>query len=181
VTGIIRQVISKLDAASSLMCHDPHFKRRDLCRKAVPVHRQPVPLGEVEKYCRIAACGNDPPGRGVRPEPVLLEILLPHRTFDSILSIEDEVGSPVGIEHGRRGGQPLEPPSGFLAARAIARAGQDRPADCHQFHLAAPASRGEVVALSRLHCDHPFASPIHAIILASVRNVRNGQHATYAP
>src|SRR5260370_39712764 len=85
-----------------------------------------------------------------------------------------EVCAPVGMEHARCGGKLLEPPSGFLAARAIARAGQNRPTDCHQFHLAAPASRGEVVALSLFHCDHPFVGPIYEIILASVRNVRNG-------
>src|ERR1700730_7263279 len=89
VTIIIRQVISELDATSSLFCHDPHFKGRCACRKAVPVYRQPVPLGEVEEYCRIATCGNDPPGRGIWLEPMVFKILLPRHTSHSILSISD--------------------------------------------------------------------------------------------
>ena len=39
VSGIIRQVIGKLDADPPLFCHDPHFRRRSLCRKTIPVHR----------------------------------------------------------------------------------------------------------------------------------------------
>ena len=98
VTIIIRQVIGKLDAASSLSCHNPHFKGRCACRKAAPVHCQPVPFGEVEEYCRIATCGDDPPGRGIRPEPMLFKILLPHHTLHSILSKQDEICSTVRIE-----------------------------------------------------------------------------------
>ena len=158
---IIRQVIGELDATSSLFCHDPHFKGRCACRKAVPVHRQPVPLGEVEEYCRIATCGNDPPGRGIRPEPMFFKILLPRHTLHSILSIQDEVCSTVGIEDRWRGSQLLEPASGFLAARAIAGAGQDRPADCLQFHLAALAYHGEAFVLFLIHCDRLFVGPTH--------------------
>ena len=73
VTIIIRQVISKLDAVSAVLCHDPHFKGRSACRKAVPVHRQPMSLGKVEEHSRIATCGNDPPGRRIRLEPVLFK------------------------------------------------------------------------------------------------------------
>ena len=86
VSIIIRQVISKRDAASSVLCHDPHFKGRRTCRKAVPVHRQPMSLGKVEEHCRIATCGNDPPGRRIRLEPVFFKILLPRHTLHSILS-----------------------------------------------------------------------------------------------
>ena len=50
VTTIVRQVIGKLDADAPLFCHDPHFKWRRVCRKAVPEHRQPVSLGEVEEH-----------------------------------------------------------------------------------------------------------------------------------
>jgi len=89
VTTIIRQVIGKLDAGAPLFRHEPHFKRRRACRKPVPVHRQPVPFGYVEEHCRIAARGNDPPGRGIRLEPMLFEILLPHHALHSILSIQD--------------------------------------------------------------------------------------------
>jgi hypothetical protein len=96
VTIIIRQVISKRDAVSSAFCHDPHFKGRRTSWKAVPVHRQPMSLGKVEKHCRIAACGNDPPGRRIRLEPVLFKILLPRHTSQAILSIENVVCSTVG-------------------------------------------------------------------------------------
>jgi hypothetical protein len=129
VTGIIRQVFGKLDTASPLFCHDPHFKRRSACRKTLPVYRQPVSPGEVEEYCRVATCGNDPAGRGIRLEPVLFKTLLPGHASHSILSIQDEICSTVGIEHRRRGSQLLEPAAGFLAARAIAGAGHNRPAD----------------------------------------------------
>src|ERR1700730_1986743 len=87
VTIIIWQVISKLDAVSSVLCHDPHFRGWSVCRKAVSVNRQPMSFGKVEKHCRIATCGNDSPGRGIRPEPVLFKMLLPHHTLHSILSI----------------------------------------------------------------------------------------------
>ena len=87
VTIIVRQVISKLDAVSSVLCHDPHFEGRSTCRKAVPVHRQPMSLGKVEEHSRIATCGNDPPGRRIRLEPVLFKIFLPRHTLHSILSI----------------------------------------------------------------------------------------------
>src|SRR3981189_116159 len=87
VTIIVRQVISKLDAVSSVLCHDPHFEGRSACRKAVPVHRQPMSLGKVEEHSRIATCGNDPPGRGFTLEPVLFKILVPRHTLHSILSI----------------------------------------------------------------------------------------------
>ena len=160
VTTIIRQVIGKLDADAPLFCHDPHFKWRRACRKAVPVHRQPVPFGEVEEHCRIAARGNDPSGRGIGLEPMLFKILLPHHALHSILSIQDKACSTVGIEHGRRGSQLLEPTSGFLAARAIAGAGQNRRTDCLEFHLAALAYRGKVFVLLLVHCDFPFLDPI---------------------
>ena len=130
MTIIIRQAIGKRDAVSSVSCHDPHFKGRRTCREAVPVHRQPMSLGKVEEHCRIATCGNDPPGRRIRLEPVLFKITLPRHTLHSILSIQDVVCSTVGIEHGRRGSQLLEATSGFLATRAIAGGGQYRPADC---------------------------------------------------
>ena len=87
VTIMVRQVISKLDAASPVSCHDPHFKGRSSCRKAVPVHRQPMSLGKVEEHSRIATCGNDPPGRGIGLEPVLFKILLPCHTSHAILSV----------------------------------------------------------------------------------------------
>jgi hypothetical protein len=151
MTIIIRQVIGKRDAISSVLCHDPHFKGRSACRKAVPVHRQPMSLGKVEEQCRIATCGNDPPGRRIRLEPVLFKILLPRHTLHSILSIQNVVCSTVGIEHGWRGSQLLEAASGFLATRAIAGGGQNRPADCLQFHLAASAYPQEVFLLFLVH------------------------------
>ena len=59
VTTLGRQVIGKLDADTPLFCHHPHLKWRRTCRKAVPEHRQPVSLGEVEEHCRITARGDD--------------------------------------------------------------------------------------------------------------------------
>src|SRR5258708_2439536 len=171
VTIIVRQVIRNLDAASSVLCHDPHFEGRSACRKAVPIHRQPMSLGKVEEHSRIATCGNDPPGRRIRLEPVLFKILVPRHTLHSILSIQDVVCSTVGIEHGWRGSQLLEAASGFLATRTIAGGGQNRPADRLQSHLAASAYLGEVVLLFLVQCDR---HPVHEVILALVRNVRNG-------
>jgi len=87
VTTIVGQVIGKLDADAPLFCHDPHFKWRRACRKAVPEHRQPVSLGEVEEHCRITALGNDPSGGGIGLEPMLFKIRVPHHALHSILSI----------------------------------------------------------------------------------------------
>src|SRR5260370_24157924 len=78
------------------------------------------------------------------------------------------------IEDGWRGRQLLEATSGFLATRAIAGGGQNRPADCLQFHLAASAYLREVFLLFLVHCDRPFVGPVYEVILALVRNVRNG-------
>jgi hypothetical protein len=110
-------------------------------------------LGKVEEHSRIATCGKDPPSRRLRLEPVFFKILLPRHTSHSILSIQDVVSSTVGIENGGRGWQLLEPTSGFLATHAIARGGQNRPADSLQFHLAASAYPGEVFLLFLVHCD----------------------------
>src|SRR5580692_6823055 len=74
-TAIVRNIIVKFDAGAPVFGHDPHFKWRCAGRKAVPVHRQPVPFGEVEQHCRIAARGNDSPSRGLGLEPMLFEIL----------------------------------------------------------------------------------------------------------
>jgi hypothetical protein len=173
VTGIIRHVISKYDAISPGLCHDPHFKGRRICRKAVPVHRQPMSLGKVEEHGRVATGGDDPPGRRISLEPVLSEIRLPRRTLHAILSIQDVACSTVGIEDGWRGRQLLEMTSGLLATRAIAGGGQNRPADRLQLHLAASAYPGEVFLLFLVHYDRPFVSSVHEVILALVRNVRN--------
>src|SRR6202023_2941858 len=168
------------DAVSSVLCHNPHFKGRRTCRKAVPVHRQPMSPGKVEEHSRIATCGNDPPGRRIRLEPVLFKILLPRHTLHPILSIQDVVCSTVGIEAGGRGSQLLEAASGFLATRAIAGGGENRPADCLQFHLAASAYPGERFLLFLVHCDRPFVGPVYEVILALVRNVRNGPFSDIA-
>jgi len=84
---MVRQVIGKLDADAPLFCHDPHFKWRRACRKAVPEHRQLVPFGEVEEHCRITAHCDNPSGRGIRLEPTLFKIFLPRLALYSILSI----------------------------------------------------------------------------------------------
>ena len=153
---MIRQVIGELDADAPLSCHDSHFKWRRARRKTVSEYRQPVPFGEVGEHCRIAACGEDPSRRGIRPEPPLFKILLPHHATHSILSIKDHACSTVEIEHGRRGSQLLELTSGFLAARAVAGAGQNRQTDCLDLHLAALAHRGKVFVLLLLHCAHSW-------------------------
>ena len=157
-TTMVRQVVGKLDARTPLLCHHPHFKGRRTCLKAVPEHRQPVPLGEVEEHCRITARGNDPSGRGIGLEPMLFKILPPRHALHSILSTKDEACSTVGIEHGRCGRQMLELASSFLAARAIAGEGQNRGADCLEFHLAALAHRDE---LFPVHCAFPFLRSIY--------------------
>src|SRR5215470_4645785 len=100
----------------------------------------------------MTACGNDPSGGGIGLEPMLFKILLPRHALHAILSIEDQACSTVGIEHGRRRSQLLEPTSGFLATRAIAGAGQNRRADCLELHLTALANRGEVFVLFLVHC-----------------------------
>ena len=99
-----------------------------------------------------------PPGSGSLLEPMLFEILLPHHALHSILS--EKACSTVGIKHRRRRGQLLEPASGFLAARAIAGAGQNRRAECLEFHLATLAYRGKVFVLLLVQCDFPFLGPI---------------------
>jgi hypothetical protein len=161
VTIIVRQVIGKLDADAPLFCHDPHFKRRCVCRKAVPEHRQPVSLVEVEEHCRITALGNDPSGRGIKFEPMLFKILLPCHASRSILSIKDQACSAVGIEHRRRRSQLLELTSGFLATRAITGAGQNRRTGRLELHLTALAPRGEVFGLFLVHRAFQFLGPIY--------------------
>lgn len=163
---MIRQVTRKLDAVSSVLRHDPHFNRRRTGRKAVPVHRQPMSLGEIEEQRRIAACGNDPPGGRPGLEPVFFEMLLPRHAVHPILSIQDVVRPTVGSEHGWRGSQPLEAASSFPATRAIAAGGQDRAADGLQLHLAAPACPGEAFLLFLAHGDHPFVEPVYGVIWA---------------
>src|SRR6202790_1248030 len=155
VTTIIRQVIGKLDADAPLFCHDPHFKWRRVCRKAVPVHRQPVPFGEVEEHCRIAARGNDSSGRGSRLEPTLFKMLLPYNELHSILSIQDKARSPIGIEHGWSRSHLLEPTPSFLATSAIAGDGKDRRPCRLDLHLAALARREKEFALLLVHCALP--------------------------
>jgi hypothetical protein len=92
---------------------------------------------------------------------MLFKILLPHYALNSILSIEDQACSTVGIEHGRRRSQLLELTSGFLATRAVAGPGQNRRADCLEFHLTALAHREEVFVLFLVHGAFPFLGPIH--------------------
>jgi hypothetical protein len=78
----------------------------------------------------------------------------------SILSIEDHGCSTVGIKHGRRRSQLLELTSGFLAARAIAGAGHNRPADRLELHLAASARRVKLFVLFLVHRAFPFSGPV---------------------
>ena len=83
---------------------------------------------------------------------MLFKMLVPRHALHAILSIQDHARSAVGIEHGRRGSQLLEPTSGFLATRAIAGAGHNRLAHCLELHFAALAHRGEVFVLFLVHC-----------------------------
>src|SRR5262249_43187315 len=105
---------------------------------------------------RIAACGDDPPGRRARLEPVLFEILLSGNASHPILAIENVVAPTGGIEHGRRGRQLFKAPSGFLATRAVAGGGQDRLTDALKPHLAALACFGELFWLFLIHGDPPI-------------------------
>ena len=187
---MVRHVIGKLDADPPLFCHHPHLKWRRACRKAVPEHRQPVSLGEVEEHCRITALGDDPSGGGFGLEPVLFKILLPHNALHSILSIEDQACPAVGIEHARRRSQLRELTSGFLATRAVAGPGQNRLADCLEFHLAALAHREETFALFLVHGAFPFLGPIYWKIFyrhcktsatGQNRNAPTGQFSAASP
>jgi hypothetical protein len=156
VATIIRHVIGELDADAPLFCHDSHFKWRRACRKTISEHRQPVPFREVEEHCRIAARGKDPSSRGIRPEPPLFKIFLPHHATHSILSIKDYARSTVEIEQWRRGSQLLELTSGFLTARAVAGAGQNRQTDGLDLHRAASAHREKVFVLLLVRCAHSW-------------------------
>ncbi len=68
----------------------------------------------------------------------------------------------------------FEATSGFLATRAMAGGGQNRPADCLQSHLVASAYLGEAFLLFLVHCNRPFVGPVYEFILALVSNARNG-------
>lgn len=157
VTFIIRDVVGEFDAGAPFSGHDPQFKRRRACRKSIPVHRQPVSSGEVEEDSRIAAGGNDPPGRGISLEPILPVMLLPSHALHPVLSIQDHACSTVRIEHRRRGRQLFELASGFLTACAIAGRRQNRLPDHLKFHLAALASRGKRLRKFLAHGGFPFA------------------------
>ena len=65
------------------------------------------------------------------------------------------------IGHGRRRSQLLELTSGFLATRAVAGRGQNRRADCLEFHLTALAHREEMFVPFLVHGAFPFLGPIH--------------------
>jgi hypothetical protein len=147
VTRVVRHIIGKLYAGAPLCCHHPHLRRRCAGRKPVPEHRQPMPFGEIEEHCRIAAGSDDPSGRRVWLEPMLTEIFLSRHALYPILAIEDHACSTVGIEQRRRGRQLLELMSGLLATAAIAGAGEDRRADGFELHLAALAGRGKLLLL----------------------------------
>ena len=149
---MVRQVTGELDAVSSLGRHEPHLNGRRTGWNAVPINRQPVPLGEVEEHCRIAARGDDPPRRGIRLEPVLAEKRLALYTAHAILSNQDVVGSAVGIARGRRRSELLKPVSGFLTTFAVTGGGQNRPAGQLQFDLAASAYRREMFVPFSVHC-----------------------------
>jgi hypothetical protein len=56
----------------------------------------------------------------------------------------------------------------------MAGGGQNRPADCLQFHLATSAYLGEAFLLFLVHCNRPFVGPVYEFILALVSNARNG-------
>ena len=156
VSLVTRHVLWQFDAGAALSGHDPHVKRRRAFRESVSIHRQPMPSGEVEKHCRIAAGGNDPPGRGVQLEPVLSEVFLPRHALHAILSNQDQARSTIGIEHRWRGRQLFELVAGLLATRAIAGRRQNRPPDRLKFHLAALASRGKRLRKFLAHDGFPF-------------------------
>src|SRR4029077_17369779 len=115
---------------------------------------------------------DDPSGGGIGLEPMLFKILLPHHALHSILSIQDQACSTVGIEHGRRRSQLLELTSGFLATRAVAGPGQNRRADWLEFHLAALGHREEMYVLFLVHGSFPFLGS-HSLeyLLSVVQNV----------
>jgi hypothetical protein len=160
VTRIVRHVIGKLDAGVPLRCHDPHVKWPSAGRKPVPEHRQPMPFGEIEEHCRMAAGGNDPSRRRFRLEPMLSEIFLSRHALYPILAIEDHACSTVGIEQRRRSRHLLDQTSGLLATGAIAGAGQDRRTDGVEPHLAASARCGKALVLLLVHGGFPCLGPV---------------------
>jgi hypothetical protein len=101
----------------------------------------------------MTAPGEDPSGWGIGLQSMFLEMLLPHRASNSILSIQDETCSTVGIEYRWRSSQLLESTSGFLAARAVTRRDEDWPADCLELHLAALARREQMLVLFLVHAQ----------------------------
>ena len=134
-------------------------------------------FGEVEEDSRIAAGGNDPPGRGVRFEPMFSEILLSCDALYPILSIEDHACSAVGIEQRWRESQLFELASGFLAVRAIAGTRQNRPPGRLKFHLAASARRGKMLVKILVHDGFRIAGFYSPTSLAGTPDVRNRQPA----
>ena len=153
---MVRNIIGKLNASAPVFRHDPHLNWRCVGREPVPVHRQPMSFGKVEKHCRVAARGNDAPSRGFWPEPLLLEIFQSHHALHAIFSIQEYAGSTVGIEHRRGRGQLREPPSCLLAARAKASDRHDRHTDCLELYLAAPAGRVKVFVLLQVQGAVPL-------------------------
>jgi hypothetical protein len=131
-------------------------------------------FGEVEEDSRIAAGGNDPPGRGISLEPMFSEKLLPRDALHPILSNQDHACSAVGIEQRWRGSQLFELASGFLAARAIAGTRQNRPPDRLKFYLAAVASRGKMLVKILVHDGFRFAGFYSPTSLAGTPDVCNG-------
>jgi hypothetical protein len=164
VSLVTRHVLGQLDAGAELSRHDPYFKRRRACRKTVSIHRQPMSFGEVEEHCRIAAGGDDPPGRGLRLEPILSEIFLPRHALHPILSNQDQARSAIGIEHRWCGRQLFELAAGLLAAGAIAGRRQNRLPDRLKFHLAALAGRGKRLLRFLVHDGFPFAGSIRGLV-----------------
>ena len=138
-------------------CHNPHLDFWRARRKPTPVHRQPVSLHEVEKHCRIAACGDEAAGWRFGLEAIFLEMFSAVDAADAILPIQNHGCAAVRFEHRRRAGKLFECAPGFLTTGAIANGACDWSSDCFVFHAATSASRFHDVHRSILPRGTPLS------------------------
>jgi hypothetical protein len=117
-------------------------------------------LREVEKHCRIAACGDEAAGWRMGLEAILFEMFSAVDATDAILSIQNSARTAVRFEHRRRGGKLLERAPGFLTTGAIANGAGDWRSDSFVFHAAASAPRLHNVHLPVRHRQLPLLTPL---------------------
>jgi hypothetical protein len=147
---MVGHIIGKGDAGAAISRHDPHLDLWRALGEPPSINRKPMSLGEVETHRCIAACGHEAAGRRVGPETMRLEKSSALNAADAILSKQNGGRAAVALQHGRRGGKPLERLPSFLAARAIANDARHGRAGRFEHHAAASASSH--------HCVHPYVT-----------------------